>query len=206
MPRSLILLQRVEHLLDSFRSDDHHLQVITDLDVPLHSTCKCIPYQLLDRFLGKKLRLLLLKRVPLSAARDVLVLEVDLVIQERHDQACCSTGSPALLPLVRAHGIVAVERTLAFLVQAGQDGMYVVGEESLPVENCREPLRTSRDGHGLAVLVLVHLHHGIQPFLEGIAVRGEAHHGQNDVSTLASLIITADLEDLRNHARVDIVA
>ena len=56
------------------------------------------------------------------------------------------------------------------------------------------------------MLVLVHLHHGIQSFLEGISIGSKPDHGQKDVSSFARLIVTTDLKDLGNHARVDIVS
>src|SRR5215469_13835663 len=97
-----------------------------------------------------------------TGIRDVLILEIDLVIQKRHDQTRRRTRSPALLPLIAANWIIAVKRALALLVQSSQNRMHVVGKEALAVEDVTQSLGACGDAHGLAVLVLVHLDNGVE--------------------------------------------
>ena len=46
----LILLERVIHLLDPSLGDNHHLQIITNLNVSLHRTRKSVPHKTFDSF------------------------------------------------------------------------------------------------------------------------------------------------------------
>ena len=161
----LVHLQRRVQLLNPILRNDHHLQTITNLNMPLHRTRERIPHQLLHVFPVQRLRLQLRLLQPLRRIRLILVLKVDLVVQERHDQARRRTRRATLLPLVRPHGIVAVQRALALFIDPTQDGVDVVREEALVVEDVREALRAGVDRHVFAVLVPVHLHHGVQSLL-----------------------------------------
>lgn len=141
-----------------------------------------------------------------AAAGDVLVLEVDLVVEEGHDQTGRGTAGAALLPLVTADGVVAVDGALILLVEAAEDGIDVVGEKALLVEDGGEALRAGVDRHGLAVAVAVHLADGVEALLEGLAVGREADDGQQDVGVLLRRRRSANFEDLGGEAGVDGVA
>ncbi len=84
--------------------------------------------------------------------------------------------------------------------------MHVIREKPLAVQDGRQPLRARPDGHGFPVLVAVHLDDGLEPLLERVAVRGEAHHGEDEVGPRPRGVVPADLVDLRRVARVDVVA
>jgi hypothetical protein len=55
-------------------------------------------------------------------------------------------------------------------------------------------------------LVLVHLHHRIQSFLEGETVCSEPHHRQENMGAVAGFFVSSDLEHFWNIAGVDIVS
>ena len=105
---------------------------------------------------------------------DVLIFKIDLIVQERRDQTTRRTGRAALLPLIATDRVVAVQGTLAFLVEAAEEGMDVVREEALIVQQVAEPLCAGGRAHGLAVLVAVHLHDGVEPLGQGAPVAAEA--------------------------------
>jgi hypothetical protein len=202
----LILLEGRERLVDTILGDDHHLQPVTDLDVPLYRTCEGVSYQVLNMVLRQRLWDNGLQVVSCPAARLILVLEVDLVVQEWHDERCCRTCCSALLPLVAANRVVGVQCALAVLVQTTQDCVYVVREESLVVEDVAEALRACRHRHGLAVLVLVHLDDGVEVLLQRMAVRSETNHREHYPSALVVWPLTANLEQLGLVSCVDVVA
>lgn len=56
------------------------------------------------------------------------------------------------------------------------------------------------------MLVLIHLYYCIQPFFECLAVCSKTHDRQKDMGTFTSLILTANLENLGNEARIDVVS
>ena len=174
--------------------------------MPLYCTCEGVSHKILDMVLRQRLWHNSLQVVSCPAAWLVHVLEVDLVVQERHDQrrrrACCS----ALLPLVTADRVVGVQRTLAVLVQTTQDCVYVVREESLVVENVAETLGAGGDGHGLAVLVLVHLDDGVEVLLQRVAVGSETDYGQHYPCTLVVGTFATNLEELGLVSCIDVVA
>lgn len=205
-PRSLILLQWQQVLLDAILRDDQHLQPITNLNVPLDRTIKGILDQHLHILPPQRLLLPLLQRMALTTARHVLVLEVDLVVQERHDQAGSGARGAAHLALVAADGVVAVDGALAVLVEAAEDGVRVVGEEALAVENGGQALGAGVDAHGLAVAVAVHLAHGVELLLERLAVGREAAHGEHERRVGLVRGAAANLEHLGVVACVDAVA
>jgi hypothetical protein len=172
----------------------------------LYRTCEGVSHKILNMVLWQRLWHDSLQVVSCPAAWLVHVPEVDLVVQERHDKrrrrACCS----ALLPLVTADGIVRVQRTLAILIQTSQNCVYVVREESLVVENVAETLGAGGDGHGLAVLVLVHLDDGVEVLLQRVAVGGETDYRQHYPCTLVVGALAANLEELGLVSCVDVVA
>lgn len=139
---------------------------------------------------------------PLTTPRQILILEVDLVVKEGHDQTRRRAGCATLFPLVTADGVVTVDRTAAFVVQPAENGGDVVGEETLAVENSREALCAGLDAHVLAVLVLVELDDGVEAFFEGVAVGGEADYGEDEGGGGRG----ADSEELGLVARVDVIA
>jgi hypothetical protein len=141
-----------------------------------------------------------------SAAGDVLVLEVDLVIEERHDQTSGSTTSSALLPLVAADGVVTVNGTLALLVQSAQDSVSVVREEASLVQDGAQAFGACIDRHGLVVAVSVHLADGVQALLQGLAVGCEPNDREQDVGIILGRGRAANLEDFRGVSGVDAVA
>ncbi|TFB03983.1 hypothetical protein CCMA1212_003526 [Trichoderma ghanense] len=199
-------MMRQEDLLDALFCDNQHLQRIADLDVTLHSAVKGILDKRLDLWPRQGAALPLLQFVALSAAGDVLVLEVDLVVQEGHDQAARSTAGSALLPLVASNRVVGVDRTLALLVEAAEHGMCVVWEESLLVENGGQPLGTGVERHGLAVSVAVNLADGVQTIAQSLAIGGKSTDGQDDGGIFLGGSGATDLEDLGRHSGVDAVA
>lgn len=202
---SLILLERQQDLLNSILSDHHHLQAITNLNVPLHSTIKRILDQNLNIPPRQWVLLPLLQRMALSAAWYVLILEVDLIVKERHDQTCGGTTSTAHLPFVTAHRIVTVDGALSLLVEAAEDGIGVVGEETLAIEDSRQAFSAGVDGHGLAVAVTVHLADGIEALLQGLAIGSEATYRQHDGGVMLVCRASTDLEDLGIVTSIDAV-
>jgi hypothetical protein len=202
----LILLQLRVLLLDAVLGDDEHLQTITNLNMPLRRAGERIRHQGLDRRsvqeLGRPHHLLQTS----AGVRVVLVLVVDLVVQERCDQTARSTGGTARLALVAAHGIVRVQSAHAVLIQTSKDGVHVVREEALVVEDVAEALRAGGDAHLLVVLELVHLDDGVEALLERIAVGGEAHNREHDLGALVLAAGAADAEEFGGVARIDVVA
>lgn len=202
----LILLQLRVLLLDAVLGDDEHLQTITNLNMPLRRAGERIRHQGLDRRsvqeLGRPHHLLQTS----AGVRVVLVLVVDLVVQERCDQTARSTGGTARLALVAAHGIVRVQSAHAVLIQTSKDGVHVVREEALVVEDVAEALRAGGDAHLLVVLELVHLDDGVEALLERIAVGGEAHDREHDLGALVLAAGAADAEEFGGVARIDVVA
>lgn len=172
----------------------------------LHSTIKGILHNCLDLRPRQWTTLSLLQIVALSAAGNVLVPEVDLVIQERHDQAARSSSSSALLPLVASNRVVGVYSTRALFVKATKHGVRVVWEESLLVENGGEALGTCVEGHWLAMSVAVDLADGIQTIAQSLAIGGKSADRQNYGSIVLIGSSATDLEDFRGHPGVDAVA
>ena len=84
--------------------------------------------------------------------------------------------------------------------------MDVVGEESFVVEEMAEALRAGGRAHGLAVLVAVHLHDGVEPLGEGAAVGAETDDGKDDACVLAVGRVAAETVEFRAVAGVDAVA
>lgn len=84
--------------------------------------------------------------------------------------------------------------------------MYVVGKESLVVEDVAESLCAGRDGHGLSVLVLVHLDNGVETLLQRITVCGEADYRQYYPGALVVWSFAANLKELGCVSCVDVVA
>ena len=84
--------------------------------MPLDRTRERIPHQPLHIILTQILHLPLLQRMPLPTAGDILVLVVDLIVQERHDQTRRRARRPALLPFIAPHRIIRIQRPLAILV------------------------------------------------------------------------------------------
>ena len=157
----LILLQLRVLLLDAVLGDDEHLQAITNLNMPLRRAGERIRYECLDRRSVQQLGLPHHLLQTSAGVGVVLVLEVDLVVQERCDQTARSTSSTARLALVAAHGIVRVQSAHAVLVLdgAGWHGLAALGEvprnltllplppyspELNPVENVWEYLRQNQ--------------------------------------------------------------
>lgn len=141
-----------------------------------------------------------------TASRDVLILEVYLVIQERHNQTSSSTASSALFPLVAANGVIRVDGTLALLVQATQHGVCVVREETLVVEDGGETLGACVDAHRLSVAVAVDLADSVELITQGVAVGGKTNDGEDNGGVGLISGSAADFEELRGHAGVDAVA
>ena len=173
--------------------------------MPLHGRIESVLDQDLDVASRQGHARALLQVVTGAAAGDVLVLEVDLVVEEGHDETTGGAAGAGLLALVAADGVVAVDGALALLVEPAEDGVDVVGEEALLVEDGRQALGARVDGHGLAVPVPVHLADGVEALLQGIAVRREPHHGQQDVGVVLRRVRAPDLEHLRREPRVDAV-
>lgn len=141
-----------------------------------------------------------------ATSGNVLVLVVDLVVEERHDQTAGGTGGSALLPLVAADGVVGVQGTLALIVDTSEDGCDVVGEEALAVQNVAETLGACGDAHGLVVLVSVHLDDGVETLGQGVAVGGKAYHAENNLAPLVLGTLATDAEELWLIAGVNVVA
>lgn len=174
--------------------------------MPFDRRIKGVLDQYLDLIAGQGNTLPLLQGMADAAAGYVLVLEVDLVVEEGHDEGGGGAAGAALLALVAADGVVRVDGAGAVLVEAAEDGVDVVGEEALLVEDGGEPLRAGRDADGLAVPVPVHLADGVEPLLQRLPVRREPHHRQHDVRVVLRRRRPPDLEHLRRVPRVDAVA
>ena len=172
----------------------------------LHSTGECISHQLLNVVSWKRCDHSLLECMPFPRTRLILVFEVHLVVQKRHDQAGRRSRRPTLFALIATDGVIAVQRALAFVIQTPQNRMHVVGEESLVIKDGRESLGTGFDGHGFAMLVAIHLDYVVETFLESLPIGSESDNGEYDTCTGTRLIVTADLEDFRCVPRVDVVA
>ena len=142
----------------------------------------------------------------LATTGNVLVLEVDLVVEERHDERRSSTSSTTLLSLVTAHRVVGVEGTLSILVDTAQDGVDIVREEALVVEDVTQTLGAGGNSHGLVVAVTVHFDDGVELLGEGVAVGGKSDYGQNDTSAFLVVAFAADAEEFGGVAGVDVVA
>jgi hypothetical protein len=84
--------------------------------------------------------------------------------------------------------------------------VYVVGEEALVVENVAESLGACGYGHGLSVLVLVHLHNGVETLLQRITICCKADYRKYYPGTLVVWALAADLEELGCVSCVDVVA
>lgn len=138
----------------------------------------------------------LLKSMAHSASRNVLVLEVDLVVQEGHDQTGSRTTSSALLALVASHGVIRVHGSLALLVQTAQHSMCVVREEALSVEDRRQALGAGVERHGLALAVAVDLADGVEAIAQSLAVGGETANRQHYRGVVLRGRGAANLEDL----------
>ena len=202
---SSVPLQRCERLLNPLTGDDHHLQSIPHLDMPLRRTRKGVLDQLHRRLLIQTVHRPLLKRVRvpiLPAARHILVLEVDLVVEEGHDQTRRGAGGTALFTLVAADGVVGVQRAFAFFVETGEDGVHVVREETLGVEDGGEALGAGFGAHALVVLVLVHLDDGGEVVAQREAVGAVAYDGQDDVWLR---VVGGDGVELWEHPCLDVV-
>lgn len=78
------------------------------------------------------------------------------VIKNRHQIVLSGTHDAVVIPLVRAHRVVAVHGTLAFLVQASHHAEGVVREEAAVVQGHTQKLGDGGTAHcrGVAVLVL----------------------------------------------------
>ena len=83
--------------------------------------------------------------------------------------------------------------------------MHVVREEALVVEQMAEPLGAGGCAHGLAVLVAIHLHDGVEPFGEGAAVAAEADDREDDPRVLPIGRVPAEAEEFGTVARMDAV-
>lgn len=202
----LILLQLHVLLLNPVLRDDKHLQSVADLDLTLGRTGERIRHELLDRLPRKRLGGLGDLLQTWTRRGIVLVLEVDLVVEERGDERASGAGGAAGLALVGADGVVGVQGADAVLVQPAEDGVDVVGEEALVVEDVAEALGAGVHAHLLVVLELVHLDDGVEALLERVAVGREADDGQHDARALVGAASAADLEEFGRVARVDVVA
>ncbi len=203
---NLVSLQRGENLFDPFLGDDHHLESVTDFDMSLDCTGERISNQLLHLHSRQRCDGALLHFMTTTGAALVLILEVDLVIEEGHDQARGRTGGAALFALVAADGIVAVQRTSTVFVQAAKDGVDVVREETLVVQDRRETLGAGFDGHGLAVVVPVHLDDVVQTFLQCLSVGREPDYRQYDMCSRPTRVVPTDPVHLGRISRVDAVS
>lgn len=173
--------------------------------MPLHRTIESVLDQGLDRLPGEGLPLPLLQVVAGAAAGDVLVLEIDLVVKEGHNEAGGGASRAALLALVASDGVVAVDSAVALLVDAGEDGVGVVREEALLVQDGGQALGAGLDRHGLAVAVAVDLADGVEALLEGLTVSGEADHREHQGRVRVVGRRAANLEHLGVEAGVDAV-
>jgi hypothetical protein len=81
----------------------------------------------------------------------------DLVVEKRHDQACCRTAGTTLFPFVAADGVKGVDGALPLYVQAADDGVDVVWEEAFPVQQRLCQPGDGGQGHGTIVHVVVYL-------------------------------------------------
>lgn len=203
---SLISLQRQISLFNSVLCNDHQLQTVTDLNVSLSGTGESVHDNLFNVLLRQGFRNAGLQGVALAGAGNVLVLEVDLVVEERHDQARGSTSGTALFSFVAAYRVVGVKGTLAVGIDSTKNGVDVVGEETLVVEDVGETLGAGGNGHGLVVAVVVHLDDGVELLGQSIAIGGETNDGENNAGALLLRALAADAEQLRGVAGVDVVA
>lgn len=100
------MLERLISLFNAVLCNDHHLQTVTDFDVSLNGTGEGIHDDLFNVLLRQRLGDTSLQGVTLSRARDVLISEVDLIVEEGHDQTRGGTSGTALLSLVTAYRVV----------------------------------------------------------------------------------------------------
>lgn len=70
----------------------------------------------------------------------------------------------------------------------------------------REALSAGADSYVFAVLVFVHFDDGVEAFLQGAAVGGEAYDAENDFGAGVLGAFAADFEEFGGVARVDVVA
>lgn len=193
-------------LLNPILSDDKKLQPITDLNMPLNGTSERILHNLLRDISRQRLRRLLHQCQPLPRTRNILILQIDLIIQERHDETRRRASSTTLFPFVTPHGVIGVQRPLAVLIYSAKDSSDVEGEEPLAVEDMAQPLRAGGNAHFFPVLVAVHLHRGVETFFQGVAIGREAYHRQHDAAAFVLWSFAADLEEFGDITRVDVVA
>lgn len=145
-------LEIVVLALDAVAGHYEELEAVADLDMALCSRGEGVAYQGDDLVDAQVLELALLLAV---GARDVLVLEVDLVVEEGHDEGGGGAAGAALLALVGAHGVEGVHRAAAVAVEASDDGVHVVREESLAVEQVLDVPRGRSQRQRLVVVVKV---------------------------------------------------
>jgi len=139
---SSIFLQWYIFLLNPIFRDDHHLQTISNLNMPLHRAAESILDEFQHMVSWEWFGFPYLKIVTSSTARDVLVFEVHLIVKEWHYKAGCSTCCSALFPLKASHWIVAVERSYTIFIYATEDGVDVERKEALRIEEMAESLGT----------------------------------------------------------------
>ena len=175
--------------------------------MPLRSPRKSILNDILHLAPRQRGCLLRLQLMSHATAGNILILLVDLIIQKRHYQTTRCARRATLLSLVAAHGIITVQGALPFLIQPAEDTRDVEGEEALLIQQMGEALRTRSQRHGLAVLVPVQFHGGVEALAQGDAIGREADDREHDVGVRVGLGARgADLEEFRGEARVDAVA
>jgi len=92
------------------------------------------------------------------------------VVHERDKERLTAPARREVGPLEAPYGIVAVHGTLPLRIYPGQDVERVVREEALHVQGVPEHLCHGGGGHGLAMVVVVHLHLDVEDAPELIDV------------------------------------
>lgn len=174
--------------------------------MPLDRTRERIPNQLLHRIPRQGLRYQSLLLQPLRTIGIILILQIDLIVQERHDETRRRASSLTLLPLIAADRIIRVQRALALFIHPAQNRSHVVGKEPLVVEDVAQALRARVHADVFAVLIFVQFDNGVEALFEGAAVGGEAHDRQHDARARVRGPFAPDFEEFGRVARVDVVA
>jgi len=156
-PALLILLQLIylfTHRPSAYlpAHNRNKLKAISYLNVPLRGTRKGVFYKFPDLIHRQRLHLFLL----IPRVGDILVLELDLVVEERDDKVACGAGGGAAFTGfgVGAYGVVRVEDAFSVL-DAYENAVGVFGEEAVAVQDCHEELRGGRGSHFFVVVEFV---------------------------------------------------
>lgn len=137
---------------------------VADLDMSFRGTGKGISTEIDDCIEGER------GSFEWFARLVVLILQIDLVIEEGHDETGRCASGTALFALITTDGIETVDGTHSVLVDSRDDGGDVVREEALAVEHRLNQPRYGIHSHRLCVLMVVPFETLLETFYEGVAI------------------------------------